>query len=292
MKNASLLVKLKDQLLDLHTPAVMGIVNVSPDSFFAGSVLKSSRLMLQQVEKHIKEGASIIDVGGYSTRPNAEHVTFEEELSRLVNALELITKHFPDVLISVDTFRSAIAQRVVEQFGVVMINDVGGGDLDPKMHETVADLGVAYVLMHSRGTPQTMQTLTDYNHVVADILHVFSKKVAQLRLLGVTDVLVDVGFGFAKSLKQNYQLLAGLSIFQQLEVPIVVGLSRKSMIYQLLQCAPEDALNGTTAAHMLALFGGASMLRVHDVAPAKEAIRIFEMYSNTSINKQNVWDLK
>lgn len=278
MKKPALFLKFNGQLLDLNNPLVMGIVNVTPDSFFAKSRFKSGRSLIYQVEKFVKEGVSIIDVGGYSTRPNAEKVSIDEEMDRVGDALTSIRKHFPDLLVSVDTFRSGVARMAAEEFGVGMINDISGGNLDPSMFETIASIDVAYVLMHSRGTPQNMQNLTDYNHPVAEILHLLSKKVAQLHLLGVNDVIIDPGFGFAKTLEQNYKLLASLSYFKQAGVPLMVGVSRKSMIYKLLDCTPDEALNGTTAVHMLALMGGASILRVHDVAEAVETIKIFNCY--------------
>ncbi len=278
MKKPALFINLNGQLLDLNDPVVMGIVNVTPDSFFAKSRLKSDKSLLHQVEKFVQEGAAIIDVGGYSTRPNAEVVSVDDEMKRVGDALKIIRKRFPDIPVSVDTFRSGVARMAVEEYGAAMINDVSGGVLDPVMFETIASLNVAYVLMHSRGTPHNMQSLTDYQNPVAEILHYLSKKVAQLHLLGVNDVVIDPGFGFAKTIEQNYQLLAGLPYFKQAEVPLLVGVSRKSMIYKLLDCTPEEALNGTTAAHMLALMGGASILRVHDVAEAVEAVRIFNYY--------------
>jgi dihydropteroate synthase len=272
---SSLFLKLNQRLYDLRTPIIMGIVNVTPDSFFSLSRFKSGRSLLNQVEHQIADGAAIIDVGGYSTRPDAEAVSSEEELRRISEPIELIRKKFPDVPVSVDTFRSEVARAVVERYGVAMINDVSGGTHDPLMFETVASLGVAYVLMHSRGTPQTMQTLTDYEALLPDIIHFLAKRVAQLHLLGVNDVVIDPGFGFAKTLEQNYELLRKLDYFKEIEVPILAGVSRKSMVYKLLGTSPEEALNGTTAVHMLALMGGASILRVHDVKEATEAVKVY-----------------
>lgn len=256
----------------------MGILNVTPDSFFMRSRFRTDRTLLQQVEQFIKEGATIIDIGGYSTRPQAAPVSADEEIKRIADALEIICKKFPNLPVSVDTFRSQVARMAVDQFGVAMINDISGGTLDPMMFETVADLGVAYVLMHTRSTPQNMQSNTDYEDVVSEVLQFLQKKVAQLRLLGVNDVVIDPGFGFAKTLEQNYQLLSKLSYFQEINVPILAGVSRKSMIYKLLGTDPEGALNGTTAVNMLALMEGASILRVHDVKEAVEAIKIFSQY--------------
>jgi dihydropteroate synthase len=280
MNKSSLFLKLNGELLDLRTPVVMGIVNVTPDSFFAGSRLMHDRAMLQLVEKHLKDGAAIIDVGGYSTRPGAEVVGVDEELQRVGDALKQIRKHFPDARISVDTFRSAVAAMAVKNFGVAMINDISGGTLDMLMFEMVATLKVAYVLMHSRGNPQNMQQLTQYNDLVSEVLHFLENRVARLHLMGVHDVVVDPGFGFAKTLEQNYVLLQKLHYFQSIGVPVLAGVSRKSMIYKLLGTDAAAAINGTTAVHMLALQGGASILRVHDVKEAVEAISIYKAYKN------------
>jgi len=260
----------------------MGILNVTPDSFFMRSRFKSDRTLLQQVEQFLADGATMIDVGGYSTRPQAAPVSVDDEIKRISDALEIICKKFPEAIISVDTFRSPVARASVEQFGVAMINDISGGTLDPMMFETVADLKVAYVLMHTRGTPQNMQGNTDYEDVVSEVLQFLQKRVAQLHLLGVNDVVIDPGFGFAKTMDQNYELLSKLSYFQEINVPILAGVSRKSMIYKLLNTDPDGAMNGTTAVNMLALMGGASILRVHDVKEAVEAIKIFSEYRKMS----------
>lgn len=278
---SSLFLKLNQRLYDLRKPVVMGIVNVTPDSFFSLSRFRAGRSLLNQVEQQIADGATIIDVGGYSTRPQATPVSSEEELRRISEPIELIRKKFPDVPVSVDTFRSEVARAVVERYGVAMINDVSGGTLDPRMFETVAAMKVAYVLMHMKGSPQQMHTLTEYDALVPDIIHFLEKRVAQLHLLGVNDVVIDPGFGFAKTLEQNYELLNKLEYFKEIEVPVLVGVSRKSMIYKLLETTPEGALNGTTAVHMLALMGGASILRVHDVKEAMEAIKIFNAWQQS-----------
>lgn len=280
MNESTLFLKLNGELLDLRTPVVMGIVNVTPDSFFAGSRLVHDRSMLNLVEKHLKDGAAIIDVGGYSTRPGAEVVGVDEELQRVADALKQIRKHFPEARISVDTFRSAVASMAVKDFGVAMINDISGGTLDMLMFEMIANLKVAYVLMHSRGNPQNMQQLTQYSHLVSEVLHFLENRVARLHLMGVHDVVVDPGFGFAKTLEQNYELLQKLHYFQSIGVPVLAGVSRKSMIYKLIGTDASAALNGTTAVHMLALQGGASILRVHDVKEAVEAINIYKAYKN------------
>lgn len=282
MHDSDLFLKLNNKLYDLRKPVVMGVVNITPDSFFAFSRYKSDRTMLQQVETFLSEGATIIDVGGYSTRPQAEPVSVDEEIRRVSEALELICKKFPEAVLSVDTFRSPVARVAVQQYGVAMINDISGGTLDQQMFESIADLQVAYVLMHTRGTPQHMQDQTEYVDVVSEVLQFLAKRVAQLRLLGVHDVVIDPGFGFAKTLEQNYEMMGKLSIFRQIQAPLLVGISRKSMIYKLLEIAPELALNGSTALNMLALMGGASILRVHDVKEAVETIKIFGAYMQSN----------
>ena len=278
MSSTALQINLNNKLIDLSTPIVMGILNTTPDSFFKGSRFVSDKGILKCVEKIVSEGGSLIDIGGYSTRPQAETVTDDEEIRRVSEALEIILKRFPDVLISVDTFRSTVAREVVRNYKVAMINDIGGGTLDPLMFETIADLKVAYVLMHTRGTPQTMQSKTEYDDMVADVFRFLEKRIAQLRLFGVNDIIIDPGFGFAKTSDQNFELLKKLSYFKELNVPLLAGLSRKSMIYKLLSTDAEGALNGTTAANMLALMGGASILRVHDVKEAFQAIEIYKAY--------------
>ncbi|ADQ80063.1 Dihydropteroate synthase [Paludibacter propionicigenes WB4] len=281
MSNFPLQINLNQQLVDLSVPVVMGIVNVTPDSFYKGSRFASDRSVLHAVESMVIDGAKIIDVGGYSTRPQAELISQEEEIRRLSEGLEAILKRFPDILISVDTFRSGVARHVVNNYRVAMINDVGGGTLDDLMFETIADLQVAYVLMHMRGNPQSMQSLTLYDDIASEVLHFLERKLAQLRLLGVKDVVVDPGFGFAKDLDQNYTLLSKLAYFKQLNVPVLAGLSRKSMLSKLLGIDASEALNATTAANMLALIGGASILRVHDVKEAVQAVEIYKKYIET-----------
>lgn len=269
-------INLNGRLIDLSTPIVMGILNATPDSFFKGNRFTSDNGILNCIEKILSEGGTIVDIGGYSTRPNAELVTQDEEIERVSNAIEIILKKYPETILSVDTFRSGVARHVVKQYNVAMINDISGGTLDDLMFETIADLQVAYVLMHMRGTPQTMQNDTQYEDIVSEILHFLEKRVAQLHLFGVNDVIVDPGFGFAKTSDHNYKLLNKLSYFKELNVPILAGLSRKSMLYNLLGINATDALNATTAANMMALVGGASILRVHDVKEAKQAITIFQ----------------
>ena len=278
MNSKALQINLNDKLIDLSTPIVMGILNTTPDSFFKGNRFVSDKGILKCVEKIVSEGGSLIDIGGYSTRPQADVVTDEEEIRRVSEALEIIMKKFPDVYISVDTFRSTVVREVVRNYKVAMINDIGGGTLDPLMFETIADLKVAYVLMHTRGTPQTMQSKTEYDDLMADVFRFLEKRIAQLRLFGVNDIIIDPGFGFAKTADQNFELLKKLSYFKELNVPVLAGLSRKSMIYTLLDTDAEGALNGTTAANMLALLGGASILRVHDVKEAFQTIEIYKAY--------------
>ena len=271
-------IKLNNRLIDLSIPIVMGIVNSTPDSFFKGNRFTSDKGILNCVEKILSDGGTIVDVGGYSTRPTAEKISQDDEIERLSNALEIILKKFPNTILSIDTFRSGVARQMGKQYGVAMINDISGGTLDDLMFETIAELKVAYVLMHTRGTPQTMQQKTQYVDLTSEILQFLEKRLARLRLLGVTDVVVDPGFGFAKTVEQNYVLLKKLFYYQELNVPILAGLSRKSMLYNLLGTDAGAALNATTAANMLALMGGASILRVHDVKEAKEAITIYNQY--------------
>lgn len=266
------------KLIDLSRPAVMAIANLTPDSFFTGSRLFTEKDVLTHVGKALEEGADIIDVGAFSTRPSATYISEEEELERLKSTLRAIRKHFPDAIISLDTFRAGIARWGVEECKIDIINDISGGTLDDMMFETVAEMGVAYVLTHTRGTPQTMQKLTQYDNMISDILHFFEKKTTQLIHLGVKDIIIDPGFGFAKTLEQNYELLAKMTYFKELNFPVLYGVSRKSMIYNLLETTPEHALNGTTALNMLGLMNGANILRVHDVKEAVETVKIFGKY--------------
>lgn len=266
----------KGTLIRLDNPLVMGILNVTPDSFYAGSRKQTETEIVTRVETILNEGGSIIDIGGYSSRPDAEDMPEEEEMSRLETALRIINRDFPDAILSVDTFRSRVARRCVEEFGVAMINDISGGGLDVNMFRTVAELRVPYILMHMRGTPRTMQCDTNYTHLTAELLKWFAERLEQLYALGVNDVIVDPGFGFSKTLEQNYELMRHLSDFSLLEAPLLVGISRKSMIYRLLGGTPEESLNGTTVLNTYALLNGAAILRVHDVRAAMEAIRIVQ----------------
>lgn len=268
-------INLNGRLLSLKSPVVMGILNVTPDSFYAGSRQADEAAVAQRIETILAEGGAIVDIGGYSSRPDAAEVTEEEEWQRIKPALKRMQRDFPEVPVSVDTFRSVIARRAVEEYGTAMINDISGGMLDARMFETIALLQVPYILMHMRGTPQTMQQHTDYDDLMEDIMLYFAQKVRALRQLGVNDVILDPGFGFAKTLEQNYELMRSLSEFSiHFEMPLLVGISRKSMIYKLLNATPEDSLNGTTVLNTYALLNGADILRVHDVKAATETIEI------------------
>ena len=263
----------KGQLIDLTTPKVMGILNITPDSFYDGGSYKDSETILQQVDKMLNEGATFIDIGAYSSRPGSDFVSEDEELQRLIPVVELILEHYPDALLSIDTFRSNIAIQAIEK-GAALINDISAGHLDDNMLQTIAALKVPYVMMHMRGTSQTMQSLTDYEDLLKEILFYFSERIEKTKSLGIIDVICDPGFGFAKTLEQNYELLNRLELFKTFELPILAGLSRKSMIYKLLDSTPQQALNGTTALNMVALQKGASILRVHDVKEAMECIQL------------------
>ena len=264
------------RLVSLAKPWVMGILNVTPDSFYAGSRMQTEAAIDERIQTILKEGGDSVDVGGYSSRRDAADVTPEEEMRRLALALELLNRHYPDLPVSIDTFRADVARRCVEQYGAAIINDIAGGGLDEAMFATVADLHVPYIMMHMRGTPQTMQQQTDYADLVGDIMRYFAERVDRLRLMGVQDIILDPGFGFSKTLDQNYALLHHLKEFQLFDLPLLVGVSRKSMIYKLLGGTPAESLNGTTVLHTYALLQGASILRVHDVQAAVEATRIVE----------------
>ncbi len=259
--------------MDLSTPRVMGILNITPDSFYDGGKFSASDSILDHVKKMLDDGADFIDVGGYSSRPGATDIPSEEELARVVPTIKLIKEKFPQAILSIDTFRSEVARKSIEA-GASIINDISGGELDPTMFETVAALKVPYILMHKRGTPQTMSKLTQYDDLIKDITSYFQKKIQQLRTLGITDIIIDPGFGFAKTMEQNFELLRHLDYFKIIGVPILAGLSRKSMIWKTLEIDSKEALNGTTALNSIALSNGASILRVHDVNEAIECIRL------------------
>ena len=268
------------KLMDLSTPQVMGILNITPDSFYAGSRVEDEAEITRRVTQIISEGADMIDVGAYSSRPGADDVTPEEEMKRLRKGLGIVRKLYPEAVVSVDTFRADVVQMCVEEFDVQIINDISGGMLDANMFATVAQLGVPYILMHMKGTPQTMQDQLHYDNVVREVMLYFAEKVQQLRDLGAKDIILDPGFGFAKTLDHNYQLMEHLEDFRLLELPILVGISRKSMIYRLLDSTPQEALNGTTVLNTVALMKGANILRVHDVKECVEAVRITETMRN------------
>lgn len=267
-------INIKGELLDLSYPVVMGILNVTPDSFYEGSRKDTEHQIVERVREILSQEGKIIDIGAQSTRPTSTLLTAQEEIDRLKFALPIINKEFPDAILSVDTFYGDVARFCVEKHGVAIINDVSGGEIDSTMFETVAKLNVPYVLMHMRGTPQTMNDLTDYNNLIQDIFYYFSEKVAKLQQLGVNDIIIDPGFGFSKTLDQNYELMAALRGFSIFEKPLLVGISRKRMIASLLETTPEGSLNGTTALNTFAIQNGANILRVHDVAEAVEAIKI------------------
>ena len=269
-------INIKGELFSLDRPVVMGILNVTPDSFFAGSRKRTETEITTRIEEILAQGGDWIDIGGYSSRPDATPVTADEEMRRLELGLEILRHDYPSVPVSVDTFRADVARCCVEKYGVAIINDISAGELDPEMFRTVADLQVPYIMMHMRGTPQTMASLTDYTDLMDEIMLYFAEKVRQLRLMGVSDLILDPGFGFSKTLEQNYELMAHLREFGIFDLPILVGISRKRMIYQLLGGTPEESLNGTTALHTYALLNGADILRVHDVKEAVEAVRIVQ----------------
>jgi dihydropteroate synthase len=269
----------KGQLVALSTPKVMGVLNVTPDSFFDGGKYKDETAILNQVEAMLANGATFIDVGAYSSKPNAAEVSEAEELQRILPIVELLITTFPNILISIDTFRSEVAKRCIHT-GAALINDISAGLLDPLMLPTVADLKVPYIMMHMRGTPQTMQGLTSYTNLIKDIIFYFSQRIAAARDLGIVDLIVDPGFGFAKTLAQNFELLNGLELLNVLEKPLLVGVSRKSMIYKSLNTTAQEALNGTTVLNTIGLQKGASILRVHDVKEAVECVKLLELVGN------------
>lgn len=270
-------INIKGSLRHFHKPWVMGILNVTPDSFFAESRTIETDDIRRRVDDLISQGADIIDIGGYSSRPGAPEVSADEEYSRLARGLEAIRKYHPDTLISVDTFRADVARRCVSNWEADIINDISGGNLDAEMWPTVAELQVPYILMHMRGTPSSMQSLCDYNDVTADVIRDLAFKIDAMHQLGIADIIVDPGFGFAKDMNQNYQLMAELDQFKQLNAPLLVGISRKSMIYRPLDITPQTAINGTTVLNTFALLHGANILRVHDVKEAVEAVKIIDL---------------
>lgn len=271
----------KGKLIDLSTPKVMGILNLTSDSFYDGGKYLTEKAILNQAEKMLNEGATFIDIGAFSSRPGAQFISEKEELNKLLPIIKLLIKTFPEIIISIDTFRSEVAKQSIAH-GASIINDISGGNLDSKMFETIAHLQVPYIIMHMQGTPSDMQHNPSYENVVTELIYWFSKKLNELRKLGVNDTIIDVGFGFGKTLEHNYKLLSHLQLFENLEVPMLVGLSRKSMLYKPLKTNPEKALDATTSANTLALLNGAHILRVHDVSAAISAIKIVDLYKNNS----------
>jgi dihydropteroate synthase len=266
-------------LVDLSSPKVMGILNITPDSFFDGGKYKNETEILSQVEKMLFEGATFIDVGAYSSKPGATHISENEELKRIVPVIKLLTKSFPDLIISVDTFRSAVAKETINA-GAAIINDISGGKIDEKMFETVAGLKVPYILMHMLGTPQNMQINPVYKDITQEIISFFAEQIFKLHELKLNDIIIDVGFGFGKTSNHNFEILKNLSLFKSLDAPILAGISRKSMLYKTLGISAQEALNATTSANTIALLNGASILRVHDVKEAVEAVKIVNQLSS------------
>jgi len=273
-RNLSL--NLGGKIMDLSTPRVMGIINATPDSFYDGSRVPEPAQAVNKARVMIQQGADILDVGAVSTRPGSREISEKEELERLSPVLEALRVEFPDFPISVDTWRSGVARIVCDRFGIQLINDISAGILDPDMFSTMAQLGIPYIIMHMQGTPASMQDDPVYENVVDDLLQFFAERVYKLRKLGLNDIIIDPGFGFGKTLEQNYKLLGQFDAFRMFELPLMAGLSRKSMIYKLLESEPDEALNGTTAAHMAVLLKGARLLRVHDVQAAVETVKIFQ----------------
>ena len=269
-----LYINVNGRLMDLSEPQVMGILNVTPDSFYAGSRAETEQDIIRRLHQIMDEGASIVDIGGYSSRPGAQEVSAEEEMERLRMGLKLIRKHRPDAVVSVDTFRADVAKMCAEEFGVAIITDISAGQMDEQMFPTIARLGIPYIIMHMKGTPQDMQVNPQYGHFLKEVFYYFSEKVQRLRDLGVKDIIIDPGFGFGKTLEHNYELMNHLEEFSLFELPLLVGVSRKSMIYKLLDITPQEALNGTTVLNTVALLKGANILRVHDVKEAVETVRI------------------
>ena len=275
-------INVNGSLLDLSQPRVMGILNVTPDSFYAGSRTQTEAEIVRRVKQIVSEGAAIIDIGAYSSRPNADNVSAREEMERLRMGLKILFEIQPDAVVSVDTFRADVARMCVEEYGVAIINDIAAGEMDANMFHTVAALNVPYIMMHMQGTPQSMQQHPHYDNLLKKVFLYFARKVQQLRDLGVKDIILDPGFGFGKTMEHNYELLSHLEEFRIFELPLLVGVSRKSMIYRLLDITPQEALNGTTVLDTICLLKGADILRVHDVKEAVETVRIVQAMRNNS----------
>ena len=262
-------------LIDLSIPKILGIVNLTPDSFYDGGSLKNEASLVTKIEKMLQDGADFIDLGGYSSRPGAKDISVDEEMDRVLPVVKLLTKEFSGIRLSIDTFRSSVAKACLDQ-GAALINDISAGNLDAEMLKTIAAYQVPYIMMHMKGSPQNMQSLASYKNITQEVCFYFSEKIAEARALGIHDVIVDPGFGFAKTIDHNFELLNNFEILQQLDVPVLAGISRKSMIYKTLNTTADEALNGTTALHMIVLQKGANILRVHDVKEAKECVVLFE----------------
>ena len=273
-------INVNGSLLDLSQPRVMGILNVTPDSFYAGSRTQTEAEIVRRVRQIVSEGAATMDIGAYSSRPNADNVSSREEMERLRMGLKILFEIQPDAVVSVDTFRADVARMCVEEYGVAIINDIAAGEMDTDMFHTVAALNVPYIMMHMQGTPQSMQQHPHYDNLLKEVFLYFARKVQQLRDLGVKDIILDPGFGFGKTMEHNYELLSHLEEFRIFELPLLVGVSRKSMIYRLLDITPQEALNGTTVLDTICLLKGADILRVHDVKEAVETVRIVQAMRN------------
>lgn len=282
MEQTPLTINIRGRLMDFSRPKVMGIINVTPDSFYSQSRTFSQDAIARRLDGMLAEEADIIDIGGYSTRPGADPVSPEEEYSRLALALETVRKRHPETVVSVDTFRAEVARRCVEDWQADIINDIGGGTLDPEMWHTVADLKVPYILMHMRGTPQTMQSMTDYEDVAADVISDLAHKAARLHALGVADVIIDPGYGFAKTIDQNYRLLAAIPEFRKMRMPVLVGISHKTMIWRPLGITPEESTLPTVALDAMALQLGADIVRVHEVLPAVQTAKMLGLLRRNS----------
>ncbi len=269
-------INVNGQLMDLSQPRVMGILNITPDSFYADSRKQTEKDIIARIHQILDEGGDFIDIGAYSSRPDASDVSPKEEMERLKYGLEILRNECPEAVVSVDTFRADVAKMCVEEYGVALINDIAAGQMDPEMFSTIAQLKVPYIMMHMQGTPQNMQKNPHYDNPVKEIILYFAEKIEKLRASGVKDLIIDPGFGFGKTLAHNYEILDKLEELQMFQLPILIGVSRKSMVYKLLGEGPEDALNGTTALHAIALMKGARILRVHDVKAATETVRIFQ----------------
>ena len=270
------------KLIDLSVPKVMGIINITPDSFYRGSRVTGEKEIISTAVRMTEEGADILDIGGYSSRPSAEDITAEEEGSRVLNAIRLIRKELPGAIVSVDTFRAEIAKTAVNEYGADIINDISGGDADEKMFGLVTQLNIPYIMMHMKGNPRTMQENPEYDDVVADILKWFGSRIVKLQNAGVKDIIIDPGFGFGKTIKHNFEMLRRLGDFAIAGLPLLAGISRKSMIWKSLSITPSEALNGTSVLHAVALLNGADILRVHDVKEAVQAVKLIEMLKDRS----------